>query len=143
MLGRQRPRSGGRLWNISVMWGSTGRRIQRSEEARAEYERIWSQLGIRTIEDLIDMPFMTDPAVLATLDVLTRLLECRRATCDDEFEVADHLPGGECQPRARQQRRLVRPLAGLAMQCLDRFGDYAGRLIALASWPAISSTGAD
>ncbi len=43
------------------------------EEARREYERIWSQLGSRTIEDLIDLPLMSDPASLATLDVLTKI----------------------------------------------------------------------
>jgi PAS domain S-box-containing protein len=42
------------------------------EEARYEYERIWSQLGSRTIEELIDLPSMNDPASLATLDVLTK-----------------------------------------------------------------------
>src|SRR6202022_1865875 len=43
------------------------------EEARREYERIWSQLGERNIEALIDLPLMTDPASLATLDVLIKL----------------------------------------------------------------------
>jgi len=43
------------------------------EEAHREYERIWSQLGSRSIEDLIELPLMTDPASLATLDVLTKL----------------------------------------------------------------------
>jgi PAS domain S-box-containing protein len=43
------------------------------EEARREYERIWSQLGSRTIESLIDLPLMSDPASLATLDVLTKI----------------------------------------------------------------------
>ena len=38
-----------------------------------EYERIWSQLGSRPIEDLIDLPLMTDPASLATMDVLTKI----------------------------------------------------------------------
>jgi PAS domain S-box-containing protein len=42
------------------------------EEARYEYERIWSQLGSRTIEELIDLPLMSDAASLATLDVLTK-----------------------------------------------------------------------
>ena len=42
-------------------------------EARREYERIWSQLGSRAIEDLIDLPPMQDPESLATLDVLTAL----------------------------------------------------------------------
>ncbi len=42
-------------------------------EARREYERVWSQLGGRTIEELVDLPLMTDPESLATLDVLTKV----------------------------------------------------------------------
>ena len=44
------------------------------EEARREYDRIWTQLGERAVETLIDLPLLQDPASLATLDVLTRLL---------------------------------------------------------------------
>jgi PAS domain S-box-containing protein len=43
------------------------------DEARREYERIWSQLGSRTIESLTDLPVMTDPVSLATLDVLSKM----------------------------------------------------------------------
>src|SRR6185295_17337799 len=43
------------------------------EEARHEYERIWSQLGDRTIESLVELPLMSDPASLATLDVLAKI----------------------------------------------------------------------
>ena len=43
------------------------------DEARREYDRIWSQLGSRPIESLIDLPLMSDPASLATMDVLTKL----------------------------------------------------------------------
>jgi PAS domain S-box-containing protein len=43
------------------------------DEARGEYEHIWSQLGGRTIEELVDLPLMSDPESLATLDVLTKL----------------------------------------------------------------------
>src|SRR5882757_8078506 len=43
------------------------------EEARREYGRIWSQLGSRPIEELVDLPMMTDPVSLATLDVLTKV----------------------------------------------------------------------
>ena len=43
------------------------------QEARGEYERIWSQLGSRTIESLIELPLMSDPASLATMDVLTKI----------------------------------------------------------------------
>jgi PAS domain S-box-containing protein len=44
------------------------------EEARREYERIWVNLAGRTIEQLIDLPLMSDPVSLATLDVLTKAL---------------------------------------------------------------------
>jgi PAS domain S-box-containing protein len=43
------------------------------DQARREYERIWSQLGSRAIESLIDLPLMSEAASLATLDVLTKL----------------------------------------------------------------------
>src|SRR6478672_11829756 len=39
-----------------------------------EYAHIWSRLGGREIEQLIDLPLMSHPASLATLDVLTKVL---------------------------------------------------------------------
>jgi hypothetical protein len=44
------------------------------EQALAEYERIWSWLNGRSIEDLIELPLMSDPAMLGTLDVLTEVV---------------------------------------------------------------------
>ena len=44
------------------------------EEVKREYERIWSQLGDRKIEDLIELPLMSNRTSLATLDVLTKVL---------------------------------------------------------------------
>ncbi len=44
------------------------------EEVRREYERIWSQVGSRSIEELIDLPLMGDRGWQATMDVLTPLL---------------------------------------------------------------------
>jgi PAS domain S-box-containing protein len=43
-------------------------------EVRQEYERLQRQLGSRSIEELIDLPLMSDPATRATMDVLTKLL---------------------------------------------------------------------
>jgi PAS domain S-box-containing protein len=43
-------------------------------EVRSEYERIWEQLGSRSIEHLIDLPLMNHPDTLATLDVLTEVV---------------------------------------------------------------------
>jgi predicted ATPase len=46
-----------------------------NDDVRQEYERIWRQLGSRTVEALVDLPLMTDPACRATLDVLTAVEE--------------------------------------------------------------------
>jgi len=63
------------------------------EEVRREYERIWLQLGTRAIEELIDLPLMSDPASLATLDLLTRVVPPALFT-DANFLSLVHLSDG-------------------------------------------------
>jgi PAS domain S-box-containing protein len=54
---------------------ATGWPLQPTEEqARSEYDRIWSELGDREIEKILDFPLMNDSASIATLDVLTKVL---------------------------------------------------------------------
>ena len=43
------------------------------DEVQAEYRRMRLRLGDRAIEDLIDLPLLTDPTCIATLEVLTRM----------------------------------------------------------------------
>jgi PAS domain S-box-containing protein len=57
------------LRNVGIEWAVH----PAEEEGQLEYDRIWSQLGNRAIEELIVLPLMSDPASLATLDVLTKL----------------------------------------------------------------------
>ena len=45
-----------------------------SEELQREYDRIWSQLGDRSIEELADLPLMDDPSALTSLDVLSDVI---------------------------------------------------------------------
>ena len=45
-----------------------------NDEVMREYKRIWAQIGSRKIEDLIDLPLMTDPDLLDILDVLAELV---------------------------------------------------------------------
>jgi PAS domain S-box-containing protein len=92
-------------------------------EARREYERIWSQLGSRAIEDLIDLPLMQDPESLATLDVLTALgpptlytdgnlyalTSCRAVNLSLERGNSDAAPAH---------------YASVGLMAGDRFGDY-------------------
>ena len=58
------------------------------EDVRREYERMTSRLGSRAIEDLIDLPLMTDPASLATMDVLTKLKAPASFTDDNLYALA-------------------------------------------------------
>ncbi|MET0659945.1 MAG: ATP-binding protein, partial [Steroidobacteraceae bacterium] len=44
------------------------------EDVMREYDRIWALLGDRQIEDLFDMPLVTDQDVLDTLDVFTEIV---------------------------------------------------------------------
>src|SRR5215813_10015917 len=45
-----------------------------SEEAQRAYDRIWSQLGNPQIDELVDLPLITDRDVLDVLDVLAEVL---------------------------------------------------------------------
>jgi len=44
------------------------------EDVQQEFERIWAQLGSRSIPELIDLPLMKDPELHATMNVLAALL---------------------------------------------------------------------
>ncbi len=44
------------------------------EEVVREYDRIWSQLGSRKVDELLDLPLMTRPDVLDTMDVLNEMI---------------------------------------------------------------------
>jgi predicted ATPase len=52
------------------------------DEARREYDRIWSQLGNRQIEELVDLPVITNPDLLDALEVLGEVVT--PALCCDE-----------------------------------------------------------
>ena len=44
------------------------------EEAMREYDRIWSLIGSRSIEELVNLPLMAEPDLLDILDVLTEVV---------------------------------------------------------------------
>jgi PAS domain S-box-containing protein len=43
------------------------------EDARREYDRTWSRVRHQPLEGFVNLPLMSDPASLATLDVLTKV----------------------------------------------------------------------
>ncbi len=58
------------LRHIGIQWSPHPAK----EEVQQEYERIWRLIGSRSIDDLVDLPLMTDPERRATMDVLSAAL---------------------------------------------------------------------
>jgi PAS domain S-box-containing protein len=56
------------LRQVNIVWSPH----PSDEDVRYEYERIWSHLGCRTIEDLLDSPLMENPASFGTIAVLCK-----------------------------------------------------------------------
>jgi PAS domain S-box-containing protein len=54
------------------------------EEVVREYDRIWSQLGSRKVSELLDLPLMTNPNVLYTMDVLNEII-IPAYSCDENL----------------------------------------------------------
>jgi PAS domain S-box-containing protein len=107
------------LRHVGIEWSSH----PQEDEVRREYERIWSLLGDRQIEDLIDLPPMDDPESLATDEVLIKLLSPARYTDANLASltickaVSLSLERGNCDASSVAYVRLGR-IAG------PRFGDY-------------------
>jgi len=93
------------------------------EEARRGYEQVWSEVGSRAIETLIDLPMMSDPASLATLNVLIKIATPALFTDNNLYilvvcrAVYLSLNRGNCDASCFAYVMLAR-IAG------PRFGDY-------------------
>ena len=70
-FGSERPRRGGLPRVPPTSAAPIGPRHPTRDEVMREYGRIWSLVGNRQIEELVDLPLMTDPDILDVLDVLT------------------------------------------------------------------------
>ena len=111
------------------------------DEARCEYEQVLTRLGSRTIDELIEMPLMSDPASLATMDVLNKM-ETPGARADKNLEVLVvscavklTLERGNCDGSSLAYQRL-------AIVAGARFGEYRPRSSSVA-WGTSWSNSAD
>ena len=77
------------------------------EEVRREYERIWSLLGSRTIEELIDLPLMRRPGIPRDCRCSEQDLAPACVHTDANLACPGDLQSGQSQPRARQLRCFV------------------------------------
>ena len=78
------------LRHIDIAWPAHPTK----EDVRQEYERIWRQIGSRSIEELLDLATMTDPEWGATMDVLAKAVTPARFI-DAESALPHRRPHGE------------------------------------------------
>ncbi|NWL76951.1 protein kinase [Pseudomonas taiwanensis] len=97
------------------------------EEVQREYQRIWTLLGERQIEDLIDLPLMEDAASLGTVEALSKLFapalqtDANLACLTICMAVSISLERGNCDASCVLYANVGR-VAG------RRFGDYQAGL---------------
>ena len=125
------------LRQVGVEWSSN----PTDEEVRREYDRIWSQIGERKIEDLIDLPLMREPDSLATLEVLIKmappavLTSARLAALVVGRAVNLSLEHGACDASGYAYAQLATVLG-------PQFGDYqAGYRFAQLGYDLIEKRG--
>ena len=109
----------GYLRQIGVQWSAH----PADEEVRREYEQITSRLGSRPIEALLDLPLMSDPLALATLDVLTALLPPAFFT-DANLRTLVMLRAVNLSLEWGNSDASCTPYVMLGMVAGARFGDY-------------------
>ena len=103
------------------------------EEVQHEYEQIWSRLGNRSIEELIELPLMTSPAPLATLDVLTKVMSAAYFA-DENLSSMVICRMVNLSLRTRQQRRVVLCLRVVCRHSGPALRQLHGRFSLRSAW---------
>src|SRR6202790_1213099 len=94
------------------------------EDVRREYDRIWSQLGSGSIEDMLELPLMTDPASLATIDVLTKVAPAALTLMEANFHALAICWAANLSLERGNSDGSCDIYVRLGFIAGDRFGDY-------------------
>jgi len=94
------------------------------EDVRREYDRIWSQLGSGSIEDMLELPLMTDPASLATIDVLTKVAPAALTLMEANFHALAICWAANLSLERGNSDGSCDIYVRLGFVAGDRFGDY-------------------
>jgi PAS domain S-box-containing protein len=93
-------------------------------DVRREYDRIWLQLGRRSIEDILELPLMTDPASLATMDVLTKIAPAAFTLMEANFHALATCWAVNLSLERGNSDASCDVYVRLGFIAGDRFGDY-------------------
>src|SRR5262249_31362503 len=107
------------LRHVGIDWSAHPAEV----DARHEYERIWSLLGNRRIEDLVDLPLIRDPEARATLDLLTSLVLPALYTDPNLFALSAGMAVNLSLEHGNSEGSLLNYVA-TAMVAGPRFGHY-------------------
>jgi PAS domain S-box-containing protein len=94
------------------------------EDVRREYDRIWIKLGSGSIEDLLELPLMTDPASLATIDVLTKVAPAALTLMEANFHALAICWAANLSLERGNSAGSCDIYVRLGFIAGDRFGDY-------------------
>jgi PAS domain S-box-containing protein len=94
------------------------------EDVRHEYQRVWFQLGTRSIEDMLELPLMTDPASLATMDVLTKVAPAAFTLMEANFHALAICWAANLSLERGNSDGSCDIYVRLGLIAGDRFGDY-------------------
>jgi PAS domain S-box-containing protein len=112
------------------------------EDVRREYDRIWSQLGSGSIEDMLELPLMTDPASLATIDVLTKVAPAALTLMEANFHALAICWAANLSLERGNSDGSCDIYVRLGFIAGDRFGDYkAGSRFGKVGWELVERRG--
>jgi PAS domain S-box-containing protein len=94
------------------------------EDVRREYDRVWVKLGRRSIEDILELPLMTDPASLATIDVLTKVAPAALTLMEANFHALAVCWAANLSLERGNSDGSCDIYVRLGFIAGDRFGDY-------------------
>ena len=94
------------------------------DDVRCEYDRIWLQLATRSIEDILELPLMTDPASLATMDVLTKIAPAAFTLMEANFHALAVCWAANLSLERGNSDASCDVYVRLGFIAGDRFGDY-------------------
>lgn len=95
------------------------------EDVRREYEAIWSRLREQRIEDLLELPLMTDPATLGTMNVLATVGQSMFFAEPDLYVLTECLAVRLSMEHGNTDGSTDAYLR-LGLISAQRFGDYRG-----------------
>jgi predicted ATPase/signal transduction histidine kinase len=94
------------------------------DDVRREYDRIWLQLATRSIEDILELPLMTDPASLATMNVLTKIAPAAFTLMEANFHALAVCWAANLSLERGNSDASCDVYVRLGFIAGDRFGDY-------------------